>query len=147
MTHEAFLQRIAPCGLDCGRCLDNPASPIGRHARELARELGGFGRRAAFFARLDPVFAAYPDFERVLTRLGQGGCSGCRTGKCLLAECRVKDCVVARGVDFCFECRDFATCDPGLPPGLAERWRANNERMASSGLSAYALWLDDQPRY
>ena len=41
MTEEAALQeRIAPCGLDCGRCLDNPDSPIGRLSRELARELG-----------------------------------------------------------------------------------------------------------
>ena len=147
MTDDALLRRIAPCGLDCGRCLDNPDSPIGRHARELARELGGFGKRAAFFSQLDPVFAAYPDFERVLTRLGQGGCSGCRAGTCLLGECRVKDCVRERGVAFCFACADFAACDPGLPPGLAERWRANNRRMAESALTAYALWLDGQPRY
>lgn len=147
MDSDELLRRIAPCGLDCGRCLDNPDSPIGRQARDLARELGGFGRRAAFFSQLDPVFAAYPDFERVLTRLGRGGCSGCRTGTCLLGDCRVKDCVRDRGVAFCFACPEFATCDPGLPPGLAERWRANNRRMAEIGLGAYALWLEGQPRY
>ena len=37
MTEGAALrERIAPCGLDCGRCLDNPDSPIGRLSRELA---------------------------------------------------------------------------------------------------------------
>ena len=148
MTDEAALrERIAPCGLDCGRCLDNPDSPIGRLSRELARELGGFGQRAAFFARLDPVFDAYADFERVLERLGKGGCSGCRTGKCLLGDCRVKDCVRERGLAFCFACSDFAACDPGLPPGLAERWRDNNRRMAEMGLAAYCAWQAGRPRY
>jgi hypothetical protein len=147
MTETMLRDRIAPCGLDCGRCLDNPDSPIGRLARELARELGGFGKRAAFFARLDPAFAAYPEFESLLGRLGRGGCGGCRTGNCLLADCRVKDCVRERGVDFCFQCPDFSACDPGLPPGLAERWRDNNRHMAAIGIKAYVVWLDDQPRY
>lgn len=147
MTNDALLRRIAPCGLDCGRCLDNPDSPIARHAKELKRELGGFGRRAAFFAALDPAFAAYADFERLLDRLDRGGCRGCREGQCLFAECRVKDCVRERGVDFCFACDRFETCDPGLPPGLAERWRAGNRRLGEVGLAAYAAWLDTQSRY
>lgn len=147
MTNDDLLRRIAPCGLDCGRCLDNPDSPIGRHARALGRELGGFGRRAAFFAALDPVFAAYADFERLLDRLGRGGCRGCREGTCLFADCRVKDCVKERGVDYCWQCARFEVCDPGLPPPLAERWREGNRRMREMGLEAYAGWLDAKPRY
>ena len=147
MDNDAMLERVAPCGLDCGRCLDNPDSPIGRHARALRDELGDFGRRAAFFAELDPAFAAYDGFERLLLRLGNGTCRGCRQGACLFAECRVKDCVRERQVDFCFACPAFADCDPGLPPALAARWRANNERMRDGGLEAYVLWLSEQPRY
>jgi len=147
MTREALLRRIAPCGLDCGRCLDNPESPIGRHARALRRELAGFGRRAAFFADLDPAFGVYADFERLLERLGSGGCRGCRHGQCLFADCRVKDCITHRNVDFCFECQEFATCDPGLPPALAERWRNANRRMQEKGLASYAEFLAAQPRY
>jgi hypothetical protein len=147
MTGNDLLRRIAPCGLDCGRCLDNPDSPIVFHARELRRELGGFGRRATFFAALDPSFAVYADFERMLDRLGRGGCRGCRAGACLFADCRVKDCVKEQGVDFCFACERFDACDPGLPPALAERWRANNQRMREGGLLEYARWLDGQPRY
>jgi hypothetical protein len=147
MTEEDLLRRIAPCGLDCGRCLDNPDSPIGFHARELRRELGGFGLRAAFFTALDPAFAAYADFERLLERLGKGSCRNCREGACLFADCRVKDCVKERGVDFCFACDRFDACDPGLPKPLADRWRANNQRMRETRLQEYARWLDDQPRY
>lgn len=147
MDTEALLRRVAPCGLDCGRCLDNPGSPLAGHARALRRELGGFARRAAYFTEFDPAFAAYADFERLLERFGHGGCAGCRQGTCLFAACRVKDCVMERGVDFCFACDRFADCDPGLPPGLAERWRANNRRLAEMGLPAYAAWLDNQPRY
>jgi hypothetical protein len=147
MTQDELLRRIAPCGLDCGRCLDNPDSPIGQQARGLLRELGGFGRRAAFFSALDSTFAAYADFERVLERLGRGGCRGCRAGTCLFADCRVKDCVGEHAVAYCFECGEFEACDPGLPPFLTERWRANNRRMGEMGLAAYARWLDAQPRY
>jgi len=147
MIENAMLRRIAPCGLDCGRCLDNPDSPIVRHARELRHELGAFGHRAAFFAALDPAFAAYADFEKLLDRLGRGGCRGCREGECLFADCRVKDCVKERGVDFCFTCDRFDVCDPGLPKPLADRWRANNQRMRERGLPEYARWLDGQPRY
>jgi hypothetical protein len=148
MPDAALLRRVAPCGLDCGRCLDNPESPIAFHARELRRELGGAARLAAFFAKgVDPAFAAYADFERLLDRLGRGQCRGCREGTCFFSACRVKDCVKERGVDFCFQCGRFAECDPGLPPGLAERWHANNRRLAEVGLAAYAAWLATQPRY
>lgn len=147
MEQSELLRRIAPCCLDCGRCLDNPDSPIARHARALREELGGFGKRAAFFAALDPAFAAYADFEKLLERLGQGGCRGCRQGQCLLATCRVKDCVRRRGVDFCHACPDFATCDPGLPQGLTARWRSNNLRLRDMGLTDYAAWLATKARY
>ncbi|KAF5034603.1 hypothetical protein DSECCO2_594390 [anaerobic digester metagenome] len=147
MDASDLLRRIAPCGLDCGRCLDNPESPIAAHARALRGELGDFGRRAAFFASMDPAFAAYADFEKLLARLGRGACHGCREGQCLLASCRVKDCVGEHGVDFCCDCTEFAACDPGLPGPLAARWRANNERIREMGLAAYAAWLATQPRY
>jgi bacterioferritin-associated ferredoxin len=147
MEKDALLRRVAPCGLDCGRCLDNPDSPIVFHARELRRQLGGFSRRAGFFAKLDPAFAAYGDFEEVLARLGRGSCGGCREGACLFADCRVKDCVREQGVAFCHACKRFETCDPGLPPGLSERWRAGNRRLAEMGLEAYVRWLEAQPRY
>ncbi len=147
MDASDLLRRIAPCGLDCGRCLDNPESPIAALARALRGELGDFGRRVVFFASMDPTFAAYADFEKLLARLGRGACHGCREGQCLLASCRVKDCVGEHDVDFCCDCTEFAACDPGLPGPLAARWRANNERIREMGLAAYAAWLATQPRY
>lgn len=147
MTQADTVRRLAPCGLDCGKCLSHPDSPIGRLARELRTELGGFGRRAAFFAGLDPVFAGYGEFEKVLERLGAGTCAGCRTGDCLFPGCRVMSCVKERGVDFCFQCGAFPCGQTGLSGPLLDRWRANNERLGEVGVSAFFDWIKDQPRY
>ncbi len=141
------LARLAPCGLDCGRCLNNPQSPIATLAVRLREELGGFGARAAFFAALEPVFEKYQDFETVLDRLASGECSGCRTGKCLLGECRPQSCVKERGVNFCFECSSFPCQESGLEGGLKARWEKNNRMMREMGVEAYLVMTLEKPRY
>jgi len=147
MRYAEMVEQVAPCGLDCGRCLDNPGSPVCRLAGELKRELGGFAALAERFAGMDPAFGEYAGFERVLVRLAKGGCTGCRSGNCLLTSCRVKDCVRAKGVDFCHECGDFPCGDTGLPEMLNERWKKNNQRMRELGLAAYLADMREKPRY
>jgi len=142
-----IVARIAACGLDCGRCLSHPGSPISRHARGLLTELGNFAARAAFFARLDPVFEHYAAFETVATRFAAADCAGCRSGKCLLGHCTVQTCVTARGVDFCFECAEFPCDHTGFSETLHARWLANNEKMRQMGLAAYMAWVAGQARY
>lgn len=147
MNRRELLLQIAPCGLDCGRCLNNPNSPISRHARSLLASLDGFAKMAKGFARMDAAFGEYPAFERVAGRLASGGCSSCRDGNCLLADCGVKDCIRARGLDFCHECAEFPCAGTNMPPSLRELWQANNERMRQVGLTTYFAELRAKPRY
>ncbi len=147
MDKEAIARRLAPCGLDCGRCLNHPESPISRLAGELKEELGGFGERAAFFAKLDPVFAEYAAFEAVLDRFAGAVCSGCRTGKCLLGECVPQKCVKEKGVDFCFQCAEFPCENPGFEGPLKERWLQNNQKMREMGIEAFFALTLSRPRY
>jgi len=147
MDRQEIVSRLAPCGLDCGRCLNNPQSPLAGHAAGLREELGGFGARAAFFATLDPVFSGYAEFEKVLDRLASGDCSGCRTGACLLGECGPQRCVKERGLDFCFECGEFPCDESGLEGPLKARWEENNRRMRDKGIEAYLAETLTKPRY
>ncbi|WP_461208500.1 DUF3795 domain-containing protein [Desulfocurvus sp. DL9XJH121] len=147
MNRRELLLQVASCGLDCGRCLNNPGSPVARHARSLRAALGRFGEMARGFADMDSVFAGYPDFERVLERLCSGGCSGCRAGSGLLPQCAVRDCVRGRGLDFCHECPEFPCDETGLPPSLLGLWRTNNQRLREVGFTAYLGELRAKPRY
>ena len=140
--------RIAPCGLDCGKCLAFADSEIQVHARALKELLGpNFSAYAERFAAMNPVFTGYPAFRDILDFLGQGTCQGCRGSGCLLASCVVHACVREKGVDFCFQCPQFPCETTGFPERLKAIWRRNNERMAEIGIEAYAAFLKDKPRY
>ena len=147
MNKDAIIARLAPCGLDCGRCLNHSESPISRLAGELKNELGGFGARSAFFAKLDPVFEEYSTFEAVLDRFAKAACSGCRTGKCLLGDCLPQKCVAKMGVSYCFECASFPCETPGFEGPLKERWLKNNLMMREMGLEAFFALTLSRPRY
>lgn len=144
---EDLRRAVAPCGLDCGRCLSNPDSPICRLSRGLRHELGGFADVAGRFAGMDPVFAEYGGFAKVLDRFADGGCSGCRGGRCLLSSCGVKDCVLEHRVDWCFQCAEFPCDRTNLPPMLRDRWQHNNERMREVGPAAYLEEMRKKSRY
>jgi len=147
MNHDELVRVVAPCGLDCGRCLSNPQSPISGLSRDLRGQLGGFAALAGRFAGMDPVFANYDGFADVLDRLADAGCTGCRSGQCLLSSCKVGACVAERGVDWCFQCAQFPCQDTGLPPLLLNRWKMNNERMRDVGPEAYFAAMRKEPRY
>ncbi len=147
VDRAGIIRRVAACGLDCGRCLSHPQSPISGLSRELLAELGNFGARAGFFARLDPVFENYGAFEAVAKRFAGADCGGCRSGRCLLENCAVQKCVTERGVDFCFECGEFPCDRTGFSEMLHARWMANNEKMREMGLAGYMEWLAGQARY
>lgn len=147
VDRAGIVRRVAACGLDCGRCLSHPASPISRLSRELLAELGNFGARAGFFAHMDPVFNAYAAFEAVAKRFAGADCEGCRSGRCLLGDCSVQRCVKERGVDFCFECGEFPCDRTGFSGMPHARWLTNNRRMREMGLAGYMEWLAGQARY
>ena len=140
--------RVAPCGLSCGKCAAYAGGPVHGAARDLAAGLGdNFGAYAARFAGMNPVFRDYEGFRRLLDFLAAGTCSGCREQGCLFQACKVPGCAAEHEVDYCFECAEFPCDRHGMPGPLAERWRANNEKMAEIGLEAWFEGCRNRPRY
>lgn len=139
---------LAPCGLDCGKCLANPDSPIATLARELREELGGFAGYAERFAAMNPVFANYPGFAALLDHLADGGtCPSCRSGKCLYSWCEVSRCTREREVDYCSECAEFPCAKANLPAHLDALWKKSTETIREMGPEAFYATIKDRPRY
>lgn len=147
MTREELIDRLAPCGLDCLRCLARSGGEVERSSLAILAALDGFDKHAARFAAFDPVFADYPGFRRVAERLAAGRCQGCRVGGCLHTTCRAHKCVKKHGVDFCYQCERFPCEETGLEGALLERWQKNNERMREIGSEAFLAESLARPRY
>ncbi len=147
MEIDLLLASISPCGLDCGRCLQNPGSPISRLSAKLREELGNFGKYAPIFSRMDPVFENYPQFEGLLERLDQGACRGCREGGACLPTCAIPSCVRERGLHFCADCPEFPCGHSGLTGNLQERYEQRMRKMQVLGFEAFVAWLRGMPRY
>ncbi|MDD2517078.1 MAG: DUF3795 domain-containing protein [Thermovirgaceae bacterium] len=148
MNSEKLTSMIAPCGLDCSKCLAFEEGDIRKNASELKKLLGkNFSGYASRFAGMNPAFEGYAEFARLLEYLATGPCGGCRKESCLFGECRVRDCVREKGVDYCCECPQFPCEEHGLPEGLRQRWEANNLRIAEAGLVHYYEEVKSRPRY
>lgn len=148
MEREGLLRVLAPCGLDCGKCLAFRGGEIQRHAEGLRCGLGDtFAAYAERFSGMRPEFGGYEAFRALLDVFAAGSCGGCRASGCLFTACGVTVCVRERGVDFCFQCAEFPCDHHGMPEQLAERWHINNRRMAESGPGAFFERIKDKPRY
>ena len=149
VSYDTVRERIAPCGLNCHKCALHIDSEIKRHSAALAHALGpNFGSYAKrLFTAVDPAFEGYEAFQAILDYLANGSCASCRSGECPFSLCRVRECVVEQGVDFCFQC-DLFPCDrSGMSGPLLDRWRTNNETMKEMGAVEYYLKVRDLPRY
>lgn len=145
---EHIKRHIAPCGLNCGKCLAFEGGDIQRLSRELTDRLGpNFQAYADRLSAMNPALGNYGSFRDLLEYLGSGECGGCRGQGCLFQACKVPACAGEHGVDFCFECKHFPCERHGMPPGLAERWRQNNESMRDTGLEAFYELSRQSPRY
>ncbi|MDO9509653.1 MAG: DUF3795 domain-containing protein [Thermovirgaceae bacterium] len=148
MKREELVTIIAPCGLNCGKCLAFEGGDIRMHAQELRKLLGeNFSVYADRFADMNPVFGGYEEFAALLEYLASGLCGGCRKQGCLFQSCLVQHCVRENGVDFCFECEKFPCEEHGFPEGLKKRWEANNRRIRDLGIEGYYAEVKDDPRY
>jgi len=67
-------------------------------------------------------------------------------GECLFEPCRVRTCIRAKGVDFCFQ-KEFPYEDAGLHARLEGVWRQNNELMKRYGVTGYYEKIKDNPGY
>jgi hypothetical protein len=143
-----LIEIIAPCGLNCSKCLAYEKGDIRKHSQAIMELLGpNFDAYVERFANMEPAFQDYPVFKRLLTFLSQGRCGGCRQSGCLFTACGVHPCVKKKGINFCFECPEFPCTRHGLPSAQEGRWKSRNETMRALGLEGYYKKIKDLPRY
>ena len=149
MSTPDVKERLAPCGLHCGKCFAFHDGEIHEAAVRLRKYLGNFAPYAQRFAvQLDPVFEKYPDFALLLDYLADVSCGGGRIEKCkFYKNCKVRSCSLEKQVDFCCECPEFPCGHTGLDQNLDQRHVAINRRIAEIGPEAYYDDIKDTPRY
>lgn len=146
---KTAMERIAPCGLHCGKCFAFTKGDIHEAAGTLQKNLGDFAPYAKrFTTALDPVFENYPEFAQLLDYIAKAQCGGCRKEKCkFYKNCKVRSCAEAKGVDFCYQCDEFPCDHTGLDENLYKRSVEINRRIKEIGIVAYYDEIKDKPRY
>lgn len=146
-TYREVVERLAPCGIDCERCVRYRLGSVKRLACELGQVLEGFDKMAARSADRVPALGSYDQFADVLGFLQEADCAGCREGGCPLPFCAARECFKEKGVDFCFQCDEYPCERNQYPAMMDERWRAVNERMRAVGPEQYYRESLEKPRY
>jgi hypothetical protein len=150
MDYKQIKQRLAPCGLHCGKCYAFVDGDISKNSNQLKESLGNFDVYAERFVDLidEPIFRKYPEFKDLLQYFSDVKCGGCRMEKCkIFKDCKVRDCSENKGVDFCFQCSDFPCDNTGFDKHLHERSVAINFEMRKNGVDWYYNEIKDKPRY
>lgn len=146
-TYQQILGRLAPCGIDCQRCVMCADGVIQRSATELSAALEGFEKMAPRMAAHAPALTGYRRFADVLDLFAGAGCTGCRAGGSNLPFCAARRCFKEQGVDFCFQCDEYPCTRNDYPESFEERWRAGNDRMREVGVEEYYRETLRKPRY
>ena len=147
MEYDEILDFLAPCGLNCRKCLANTEGEIAGHSVELQKLLGNFDIYAERFSNFLPVFENYPSFKEMLSHFAEPNCKGCRQGTCAFPNCGVTECYREKGVDFCFQCDEFPCEKTNFDPHLKARWIKMNNRMKEIGVESYYEETKDLCRY
>lgn len=150
MEYEQIKNRLAPCGLHCGKCFAFVDGDIKNDSKRLKESLGEFDIYAARFVDLinEPLFEKYPDFKELLSYFASVECNGCRKEKCkIFKDCKVRDCYETKGIDFCCQCSDFPCENTGFDNHLHKRSVDINLRIKEIGVEEYYNEIKDKPRY
>lgn len=150
MNYEQIKDRLAPCGLHCGKCFAFIDGDIKNLSNKLKIELGKFDVYAERFVDLldEPVFKNYSVFNELLSHFSKVDCKGCRKENCkLFSNCKVRNCHQNKEVDFCFVCAEFPCGNTGFDENLEKRSVAINKKMKEIGVENYYNEIKDQPRY
>jgi len=147
MNYNEILHILAPCGLNCRKCMANAEGDIRHHSIRLRELLGSFDSYAQRFSRFWPVFENYRQFKAMLEHFTAGECRGCRHGDCKYPDCGVAKCYRDKGVDFCFQCDEFPCDKTNFDENLKARWLAMNSRMKKIGVETYFEEIKNIPRY
>lgn len=150
MNYNFIKNRLAPCGLDCGKCYAYVDGDIKNLSNQLKVSLGNFDIYAERFTELfnGDIFKKYPDFKELLAYFTTADCNGCRKENCkIFKDCKVRNCFEKKGVDFCFQCSDFPCDHTGFDEHLQKRSEDINNRMKEIGVEKYYDEIKDKPRY
>jgi hypothetical protein len=147
MLYAEIIKCLAPCGLNCVKCIGFDEGDIKKHSNELKRLLGSFDNYAERFSNFIPVFKNYSAFKELLNYFTQTNCKGCRQGDGKYPNCGVASCCKQKGIDFCFQCDEFPCEKTNFDPNLKERWIKINNRMKAIGIETYYEETKESPRY
>jgi hypothetical protein len=148
MDYAAILEHLAPCALDCSRCLYFGKGNTKACAEGLRHELEGFEKVAPMLAQgAAPVLQDYPTFKAILDHLAGGECIGCRDGAVCFESCVALSCCKEKGIDFCFQCDEFPCEKNHYPESLDRRWRAWGARIKEVGVERFYEESLSRPRY
>jgi hypothetical protein len=147
LAREEIVDRLAPCGIDCERCVRYAHGRVRSLATGLAETLKGFENMAPIAAGHVPCLGQYDRFLEVLGFFAEADCAGCRIGGPDVAFCTARNCFREQGVDFCFECAEYPCERNAYPEDLARRWRAFNDRMREVGVEEFYRESLEKPRY
>lgn len=149
MNLDKIIEILAPCGLNCKKCVAYAEGDIQRSSKELQQLLGSFDTYAERYSNVYPVYEDYPPFKRMLHYFTEPQCEGCRNGHCLYQNCGVATCenISSGKMKFCFECNEFPCEKSGFHPDLKRRWIERNTRMKEITAEAYYNESKDTPRY
>ncbi len=147
MEYHKVVQRIAACGLDCGRCADYQKGEIKELSERLLNLLTGYDRLVKIKSQANPAFEGYDKFKEVLNVFAGASCGGCRSEnvKCPV-DCHAKTCHKEKRVDFCFQCNEYP-CSKQFEGKLRERWMEKNNRMREIGVMDFYKEQSKLPRY
>ena len=147
MRYAKILDELAPCGLNCIKCLFNSKGKIKNLSISLQECFGSFDNYAKRFSTFQPVFKNYPNFKALLEFLSKVECDGCRSGKCEYPNCGVFQCYSKKGIDFCFQCKEFPCDNTNFDDDLKRRWILMNNKMKDIGVKRYYLETKSIARY
>ena len=147
MDRNVILHELAPCGLDCSRCVSCSGGVIKKMSDDLSAALAGFEHKAPFFAKMAPALEGYPQFTEVLKHFSSAGCSGCRDGGGKFPPCAAKDCYKEKGVDFCGECSEFPCSRNSFPEPMKTKWIENNTMIKEKSIEEFYRLQKTKPRY
>jgi hypothetical protein len=133
---------IAYCGLYCGDCLAYQGK-IADLARDLRKELrqAKFTRTAEALASESffQVFKDYPQCYEVLGAMVKFRCKRTCRGGGGPPFCKMRKCSQKKGIEGCWECDDFETCDKlsFLTPSHADAHIKNLRLLKKSGEESF----------
>lgn len=149
MDYKKIREILAPCGLNCKKCVAYKEGDVASTSQALISLLGNFEGYAERYSRFYPEYENYPQFKQLLEYLSKPQCDGCRNGHCLYQGCEVGNCekIESGTLDYCFECNEFPCEKPQFHPDLKRRWTERNRRMDEIGVIQYYNESKSTPRY